>query len=149
MPPHKPLAEQLASKFVKADIGCWEWTASLSHTRAGPCYPQLSRREAPGVYRMHKAYRVIYEWLVGPIPEGLVLDHLCGNTRCVRPDHLEPVTHRVNILRGDSASARHARQTHCKRGHEFTHGNTYVDTRGARRCRACKALARGGGSNGI
>ena len=84
------------------------------------------------------AHRVVYEILVGPIPVGLELDHLCRNRACVNPDHLEPVTTRTNLLRGYSPWACRARQTHCKRGHEFTPENTYGTGDGRRYCRTCR-----------
>ncbi|TDD77726.1 HNH endonuclease [Actinomadura rubrisoli] len=88
-------------------------------------------------------HRFVYESLVGPIPEGLVLDHLCRVRACCNPAHLEPVTDRVNILRGASITAANARKTHCDHGHEFTSQNTYRH-RGRRLCRACNrdAVAR-------
>lgn len=69
-------------------------------------------------------HRVSYESVKGPIPEGLVIDHLCRQRSCVRPDHMEPVTLKVNVLRGSSIFAKRARQTHCQNGHEFTPENT-------------------------
>jgi hypothetical protein len=83
------------------------------------------------------AHRWSYEALVGPIPPGLEIDHLCRVRNCVNPSHLEPVTKAVNILRGESMSARHARQTHCKSGHPFDAENTRMTTDGQRRCRTC------------
>ena len=83
-----------------------------------------------------RAHIVAYEQMVGPIPEGLELDHLCDNPSCVRPDHLKAVTHRENTLRGNNPFAQKARQTHCIHGHEFTPENTYTG-RGRRECRAC------------
>lgn len=65
------------------------------------------------------AYRVAYELACGPVPEGLVLDHLCRNRACINPDHLEPVTHAENILRGFNAAADNARRERCVNGHEF------------------------------
>jgi hypothetical protein len=93
--------------------------------------------------RIRRAHRVVYEFAVGPIPEGLELDHLCRNRRCVNPEHLEPVTGRENILRSESQSAKHARQTHCLRGHELTPENVYLRSRGSnveRFCRACSRI---------
>lgn len=112
---------------VDADGDCWEWTGS---TREG--YGAVRFRG-----RNTLAHRVSYEHLVGPIPEGLELDHLCRNRRCVNPDHLEPVTHRENLLRGPSFSAKNARKSHCLRGHPFDEWNTWRDRKGSRHCRAC------------
>lgn len=90
-----------------------------------------------------RAMRVAYEVFVGPIPDELVLDHLCRRRRCTTEDHLEPVTTRINLLRGETSTARKAAQTHCVNGHAFTPSNTYVYpnarlTGGVRRtCRQC------------
>lgn len=114
------------------------------------CIPGIGYHGPNGyvwVSRGRLAHRVAYEQARGPIPEGLELDHLCRNRACVNPDHLEPVTHRENLLRADTFAARHAAQTHCVNGHEFTPDNTYIRTRpeGGRECRACrKARNRGG-----
>jgi hypothetical protein len=83
-----------------------------------------------------RAHRVAYQELVGPIPEGLVLDHLCRVRNCVNPDHLEPVTHKVNLYRGFTEARKHGEKTHCKNGHEYTPENT-LQTEVQRFCRAC------------
>lgn len=94
-----------------------------------------SRFLGPGSKRAH---RVSYETFVGPIPAGLTLDHLCRNTLCINPAHLEPVTIKENVLRGDGPTARNARKTHCDRGHAFDETNTGPNANGGRSCRACK-----------
>jgi hypothetical protein len=119
--------EELFWSKVAKSADCWLWTGAK--TRDG--YGQL-RSRGQGKY----AHRVAYELTRGDIPAGLELDHLCRNPSCVNPDHLEPVTHRENLMRGDSPSARQARKTHCIHGHEFTEANT-LRQGSRRRCRAC------------
>jgi hypothetical protein len=127
----RPIEERFWEKVEKSD-GCWVWTASQTSTG----YGQFLVSGCP-----RKAHRVAYELVVGPIPAGLVIDHLCRNRLCVNPSHLEPVTHRVNILRGTAPSVLAALRTHCVNGHEYTPGNTYFNRRGTqagrRRCRIC------------
>ncbi len=113
---------------VDADGDCWEWTGY--RTAAG--YGEFWRG------RPEKAHRVSYELLVGEIPDGLQIDHLCRNRCCVNPDHLEPVTQIINGRRGYGACAQHARQKTCRHGHPFAGPNLYVrPSDGARMCRAC------------
>ena len=96
---------------------CWLWRAS----RAGRMgYGSFWNGSAQVL-----AHRWAYEFCVGPIPEGLTIDHLCLVVLCVRPDHLEPVSNRENVLRGGGACAQNARKTQCKRGHELTENNIY------------------------
>lgn len=116
------------AKVKRSDSGCWNWTASTWANGYG-------QFKSDG--RMVAAHRFAYERVRGNVPDGLQLDHLCRNRLCVNPDHLEAVSQRENILRGMSPSARQARQTHCRKGHEFTAENTYSGTDGRRRCRAC------------
>jgi hypothetical protein len=98
-------------------------------------------RKGYGQWLETKAHRWIYEQLVGPIPEGLVLDHLCRVPACVTVDDLEPVTIAENIRRGMGLAAINARKISCFRGHAFDEANTYVTPDGRRQCRACRALA--------
>ena len=124
-----PPVERFWAKVEQVDPDlCWEWMGA--QTPLGYGRFRAFRRSV-------LAHRFAYELLVGPIPSGLELDHLCCNPSCVRPDHLDPVTHHENILRGRSPAAQHARKTHCKRGHEFTPENTYFRSNGNRRCRFC------------
>jgi hypothetical protein len=124
----RTLTERLFSRVSNlGGQGCWTWTGS--HNLG---YGQIQA----GARSSARVHRVAYEMLVGPIPNGLSLDHLCRNRSCVRPSHLEPVTNRVNVLRGAGLAAANAAKTHCIRGHEFTPENTYL-TRKGRDCRIC------------
>lgn len=116
---------------------CWLWTgAAVPHPGGG--YEKFQYEGKP-IY----AYRWLYSQLVAPIPEGLTIDHLCRTPECVKPEHLEPVPLRVNILRGlKGQGAINARKTHCKHGHEFTPENTLLYKSAAngnlvRHCKRC------------
>lgn len=118
------------AKVASTPDGCWEWTAYRNDDGYGRFNIDNTQRFA---------HRLAYQHLVGEVPEGTELDHLCGNRGCVNPEHLEPVTHRENVLRGNAPAAQQARQTHCKRGHELDGENLYVEPNGRRRvCRTCK-----------
>lgn len=134
----KTLADRLWEKVdkngplpgLRPELGpCWVWTAS---TKNG--YGQIGSggHRGPPVL----AHRVSYELLVGPVPDGLELDHLCRNRRCVNPAHLEPVTHRENALRGEAPSVRILRSGQCKNGHPHTEENAYW-WKGKRYCAVC------------
>lgn len=98
---------------------CWPWLGNCTHDGYG---------RLGGVL----AHRISYERFVGAIPDGFEIDHLCRNRACVRPDHLELVTHRENMIR------RAQLVTHCPRGHEYTPENTYFQRiAGGRVCRQC------------
>jgi hypothetical protein len=86
---------------------------------------------------MQLAHRVSYELLVGPIPQGLQLDHLCRNRRCINPAHLEPVTSRENTMRGETVAAANASRDHCPSGHPYSDSNTIALGKGGRKCREC------------
>lgn len=111
--------------------GCWLWTA----TQDSHGYGSFSFSAFTTTTRAH---RIAYMLAVGPIPDGLVLDHLCCNKLCVNPQHLEPVTDRVNILRGTGVTAQNAQKTHCPQGHPYTDENVYSPPgNGYRHCRTC------------
>lgn len=114
------------------NTGCWIWDSG--HDENG--YGLLWIGDGVSV----RSHRFAYEVLVGPIPAGLTLDHLCRNKWCVNPAHLEPCTSGENAARSPNAPYnRRARQTECLRGHPFTEANTYRH-HGRRECRACNAL---------
>lgn len=123
-----PFRERLLGRYYVAESGCWEWSGPL--TMHG--YGYLSRQK-----KKVMAHRATYEMWCGPIPEGLELDHLCKNRACGRPDHLEPVTHRENVRRGDALSGKRSRQTHCHRGHPLSGENLRINKNGSRSCRTC------------
>ena len=90
--------------------------------------------------RRKKAHRAVWELLVGPIPEGMTIDHLCRVRRCVNPDHLRVVTMGENCKSSPAYWASQYRKKqgpYCKRGHERTLENTYVRPSGATECRVC------------
>jgi hypothetical protein len=114
------------------ESGCWIWKGKRD--RDG--YGQM-RLYPPYLGRTMQVHRYVYEQLKGPIPEGLVTDHLCRVTSCCNPEHLEIVTRRINTLRGDTLNAMNAAKTRCVNGHEFTAENTYSDGR-RRACKTCR-----------
>lgn len=123
------MSDRFMDKVEKLENGCWQWTAGKDYLGYG--------RFQIASYKNVVAHRVSYERFVGPIPEGLELDHLCRNRGCVNPEHLEPVDHRTNVLRGTSLVAVGALRSTCARGHELTPENTYASTPRRRQCKAC------------
>lgn len=138
----------LESPFLYEDIlerttldvltGCILWT----RTKDAQGYGQIWLYGRGGKY--YSAHRVTYQ-MFAPIPEGLVLDHLCRVRHCVNPNHLEPVTVAENNLRGEGIMAQYAKRTHCPKGHPYEGENLWYTPwgnggKGARRCRECKRL---------
>ena len=119
-----PIRERMERHLKRADSGCWEWTGYRTTSGYG-------RVQVDG--RSGYSHRVMYETTVGPIPDGLQLDHLCRNPPCCNPDHLEPVTPRENTRRGSG----HGKETHCPQGHPYEGDNLKL-YRGRRYCRTCQ-----------
>ena len=140
-PRRKPPIERFNAKTSPGPNGCIEWTGDKGNSGYGRFWigPENSRKAL--------AHRWSYEYHVGPIPDGLVIDHLCRNKICVNPKHLEPVTASENVRRGVSAerikAAAEAR-THCRRGHEYTEENTgrRASRPRERFCKECRVIAR-------
>jgi hypothetical protein len=121
-PALRPVEDRFWDKIQFRSDRCWDWTGNhdkLGYSRMA--FAKLGRR----------AHRVAYELLIGPIPDGLEIDHLCRNRGCVNPWHLEPVTHRENVRRGKLATV-----TQCTKGHPYDALNTGI-YRGRRYCRTC------------
>lgn len=132
--------QKVFTKITKTDT-CWIWEGGKHPLGYGSL-----RFEGKSQY----AHRVVYEALKGSIDEGMSLDHLCRNPSCVNPKHLEPVTHKENVLRGVGPTAKNAVKTHCQHGHEFTEENTRVTVVGGRLCRTCdKAYKENGIKNSL
>lgn len=112
---------------VHQPAGCWEWTAGLISGYGRFAFGQSQ----------FMSHRVAYHLLIGPIPADMQLDHLCRNTKCVNPDHLEVVTQTENLRRGYGPTGTHGRKTHCVHGHKFTPENVRIDGKGSRHCVTC------------
>lgn len=121
-------------KFTKRDsnTGCLLWTSTINKVTQ---YGQVNING-----KTHNAPRFFFQYFLGPIPKHIEVDHLCRNHVCVNPEHLEPVTHKINIHRGISPMAFFAKRTHCSRGHGYTPANTRIAHDGSRVCRRCDAL---------
>lgn len=141
-----PVMERFLARVTQDPGGCHRWTGTINHFTG---YGTLSVNG-----KNQYVHRLAYTLFVGPIPEGMDVDHTCHNgdesctgeadcmhRRCVNPQHLEPVPHQVNVTRSHLAPAgKNLRKTHCKRGHEFTPENTVRSSGGGRACRTCRNL---------
>lgn len=122
-----PLKVRFRRKYkLNAKTGCWDWTGAKN----GHGYGYI--RDEDANCTTLQAHRVSYEMHVGPIPDGLQIDHLCRNRLCVNPKHLEPVTAQVNTMRAKAII------THCPQGHPYDEENTMLAYGHLRACRICK-----------
>jgi hypothetical protein len=113
---------------IKKSGSCWEWQLRLDKDGYGDV--KIKRR-------VYKAHRASYELFCSFIPRQLVTDHLCRNRCCINPKHIEPVTNRENMFRGNNQVVRQAAQTHCINGHLLTAGNIYSYPKKPRMCKTC------------
>ncbi len=124
------LPAKIANRIQKTK-DCWFWIGSLTQQGYGRMWVK-SRNST------NYAHRIVYELLVGPIPEGLTIDHLCRNKLCVNPEHMEAVSSRVNALRGYGPPAINARKRRCHKGHLFNDKNVMLVRGGRKRqCKIC------------
>jgi len=128
----RPVIERLMEKVEFADNGCWVFTGGL----AANGYGMISAGSRTGRRRTPRTHRVTYEHFVGPVPDGLDLDHLCRNRACCNPAHLEPVDRKTNVARGVKKTL----QTECKNGHPLS-GDNLIATPKQRKCRTCRRAA--------
>lgn len=128
------LARFMAKFTVNAETGCWEWVTPNGHG-----YGSLARRINKRCMRF-AAHRLSYEHFVGPIPDGLDIDHLCRVRHCVNPAHMEPVTRRENTMRGNSPCIVTHRTGICGRGHEISGENVRMQGK-SRVCKTCAYAA--------
>lgn len=125
-------------KYVQKDAsGCWLFTGRIGTGGYG-----YFGQHRDGSWKPRRAHRVAYELFVGPISEGLQIDHLCRVRHCVNPAHLEAVTAEVNNARSTSPSAANRVATECKRGHALEGENVQIINSGGRQKRRCKECAR-------
>lgn len=135
------LADRLRERVVvDQESQCWLWQGSISPDNG---YGRVFvGSKTDGTNRLASVHRVAYEAFVGPIPEGLTIDHVkargCRHRHCINPEHLEAVTRGENSLRGDGPAAQNARKTHCNQGHPLSGENVRVTQRGHRHCRTCE-----------
>jgi hypothetical protein len=104
-----PIKDRIhAASTIDPETGCWNWR-------------RYKDKDGYGNIRLNtkllRAHRASYEAFVGPILPGLTIDHLCRNTSCVNPQHLEPVTRHENLMRSNAPAAINAAKTHCLKGH--------------------------------
>ena len=124
--------DRLLQGLLKADSGCWEWQGAKS---VGYGHMRMSTDTGSRVQLTH---RLSYEWFLGPIPEGFVVDHLCRNPSCANPAYLEAVPQHENIIRGLAGGFGRC-VTMCRNGHEYTSETLYIDSRNKQDCRICRS----------
>lgn len=129
---HSALMRFSSGYIPVTESGCWLWERTINSYGYAKF---LVNGKQIGVHRF------AYITHRGPIPDGLQLDHTCRVRSCVNPWHLEPVTIKENVLRGNGLAAQNKKKTHCKHGHEYAPENTRIRVNGCRACRTCQRLS--------
>lgn len=130
---------KVAQRIVIDEAGCWLWQGSKDPRGYGRMSVLVDPTPGRRRWRLRGAHRVVFAAMVGPLIEGLEIDHLCRVRSCVNPAHLRQVTHAVNTLASPiNVAAVNKAKTHCANGHEFTPENTITRSpSGHRKCRTC------------
>ena len=115
--------------YIEKTDSCWNWKGGLNTKGYGEYWDGQ---------RMVRAHRFVFEKFKEKIPKDLQLDHLCRNPSCVNPEHLEIVTNKENIRRGENHVAKKMAQTNCIKGHKLNGLNLYITPSGHRRCKICQ-----------
>lgn len=121
--------ERFWKRITKNKNDCWIINGSPAHGG----YGQFGDK-----YKKWKAHRWAWNYFIGKVPKGKELDHLCRNSRCCNPKHLEPIFHIENVRRGNGG-LHWAKKTHCPRGHEYNQINTAIFN-GHRQCKTCHKI---------
>lgn len=122
------LSEYLIKRITVDENDCWIWTGHILVN-------------GYGTGNGGRIHRVVYELLIGKIPDGLVIDHLCRVRACCNPKHLEPVTAQENVLRGEGLAAINSAKIYCDSGHSLSGSNLYIKPNGCRNCRECRRIS--------
>ena len=130
-----PAIERLMDRLTLDEKDCWIWEGSTNTHGYGQLW---TGTHVEGTRKLRRTHQITFEHFRGKVPEGLTLDHLCRVLLCANPWHLEAVTHRENVQRGNAPTAIAHRTNTCKRGHSLT--DAYMQS-GRRYCRQCKVLA--------
>lgn len=115
---------------------CWLWGGFIDKDGYGMFSAKIGSKKTT-----LRAHRAVYEDMIGMIPPGLTIDHLCEVRRCINPEHLKPATNRQNVLRSKkSVAGINVRKSRCVNGHDFDRANTYIRLTGGRMCRKCRTI---------
>lgn len=130
-----PIRERFDAKWTpEPNTGCWLWTGAINK---GNGYGHFGPNR--GIIATHRAHRVAWILYRGPVPEGMVIDHMCRVRSCVNPDHLRLATPQQNALENSvSIVAALAKKTHCPQGHPYAGHNLKYSAQGSRVCRECR-----------